>query len=294
MRWLEVSLTVPSKHAEPIAEVLARFATNGIAIEMASTQPPSAGSVVRVRGWLPEDDSLDVKRETLEESLWHLSQIEPLPTPAYRLIENQEWIGTWRSSYRPIPVGRGWLITPPWTDPSKTDRIPIVIEPGTAFGTGAHPSTRLCLEFIEDQLKVGQSVADLGCGSGILSIAAAQLGAVDVRAFDLDPLAVQAARENVERNGVADVVEVVHGSLDELLNLPPRDLLLANILAPVLLKMIEDGLPRAANPEGVIILSGVLEEQVGELLSACASHGLSLMEVKGEDDWRALALSRNP
>jgi ribosomal protein L11 methyltransferase len=166
-----------------------------------------------------------------------------------------------------------------------------------AFGTGSHPSTRLCLAILEDHLRSDDVVLDLGTGSGILSIAAARLGARRVAALDIDPEAVDAASENIARNGVSDCIEVHLGSMDEIRrllasNLPSPDLFLANLLAPILEELLRDGLASLAKPGARLVLSGILEDQSAPLIEYAQAVKLQLVETRQEQDWRALVFEK--
>jgi ribosomal protein L11 methyltransferase len=297
LKWLEVSLTVNGELSEAIAELLARYSSGGVALEATLIEDDTAeghpvGPIV-VRAFLPADGKLQAQRRRLEEGLWHLGQIQPIPEPTYRLLEEEDWAHAWKTHYHPISIGRRLILIPSWCQIPVSDRLPLILDPGMAFGTGMHPTTRLCLAAIEDHLLPGQRVVDLGCGSGILSIAAARLGASHVLALDIDPHAVQVARSNVHRNGLTRNIQIKIGSLPELLATgsetnPPAHLLLANILEPVLEKMINDGLEQAVEAGGHLILSGILDHQVEYLLNACEQSNLELIETRAEDDWRAL------
>ncbi len=175
-------------------------------------------------------------------------------------------------------------------------RLAIVLDPGMAFGTGTHPSTQLCLAALEDYLQIGDEVVDLGCGSGILSIGAVLLGARRVRALDIDPLSIQITRENTARNQVDAQVEAGLGSLEQLLapRAPPADLIVANILAPVLEDMARRGLCRAVRPGGIVILAGILADQAAPLEATGRENGLDLIETRRAGDWRALVLKSRP
>lgn len=301
MSWLEVSLTLAGELAEPVADVLARHAPGGVAIESAG--PPQAaaagGPPVIVRAYLPRDEQLEARRQAIEHGLWHLGRIAPLPPPAYRELQAQDWAETWKERYRPIPIGRRLLILPAWLPEEPGGRVAVRLDPGMAFGTGAHPSTRLTLLALEARLRPGQFVADLGCGSGILSVAAARLGAGRVLALDIDEQAVEAACRNAAANGVADRVTVRSGSLAELLadaqgpgGAPA--LLLANILAPTLIELLEQGLERALAPGGLAVLAGILEDQSEGVERAARARGLRPLETLAEADWRALVLEAPP
>jgi ribosomal protein L11 methyltransferase len=298
LNWLEIRLTVDGELAEAVADLLARYAPGGVAI-MALREGDQAAlpeTPVAVCAYLPADETLEARRAAIEQGLWHLGMIQPLPAPAFRPIDEQDWAEAWKAHYHPIPIGRRLLILPAWLPSPDDRRLPIVLDPGMAFGTGTHPSTQLSLAAIEDYLQPGDEMIDLGCGSGILSIAAARLGARHIRALDIDPLAVGIARENAERNGVAAQIAVSAGSLDDLLEAgaPTADLLAANILAPVLETMVRQGLSRAVRPGGALILAGILAEQAEALVKTCRRRGLDLIEQRASGEWRALVLKSKP
>ena len=298
MSWLEVCLTVDGEWAEAVADLLARHATGGVAIESARQGDEAAlpDTPVIVRAYLPVDEMLESRRTSVEHGLWHLGMIHRLPAPTYRSVAEEDWAEAWKEHYHPIRIGRRLLILPAWLPAPADDRLPIVLDPGMAFGTGTHPSTQLCLAALEDHLRPGDEVIDLGCGSGILSIGAARLGARRVRALDIDPLAVRIARENVERNGLTAQIDVRAGSLPDLLQAdsPAADLMVANILAPVLDEMARQGMARAVRPGGVLILAGVLAEQAEGLEATCIGHGLERLEQRQAGEWRALVLKSKP
>jgi ribosomal protein L11 methyltransferase len=248
MSWLEVSLTVNGELAEAVADVLARFAPNGVVTEQGvgflddEDLGTPAGPVV-VRAYLPADEHLEETRQKLEESLFYLGMIQPLPPPVYTSVADQNWMEAWKSRYRPIPIGRRLMIVPAWLDAPDPSRIPIKIDPGMAFGTGTHPTTQLCLELLElaSADHPPSSVIDLGCGSGILSIAALKLGAETALGVDIDAESIKASRENAEANGVAERLILGLGSVDEVragkFPFSKSPLVLANILAPVLVRL---------------------------------------------------------
>ena len=276
--------------AEPAAELLGRIAPNGAAVEMLDEG-------VRVRAWLPDDDELAARKQRLEEGLWHLGQIQPFPEPVYKLIEEEPWEITWNEHYQPLEIGEQLQIVPSWMEPEDDVRIPIILEPGMAFGTGAHTTTRQCLEALELLVEDGISVADLGCGSGILAIAAARLGAGEVVALDIDAQAVALAQENVLRNGVGDRVQVLEGSLAELRSVAEGhdfELIVANIRASVLEDFIQDGIARELTAGGRIVMSGILDEQLDSILEKAMSGSLQIEQVMQAGDWRSVVFSKRP
>ncbi|MCL4560952.1 MAG: 50S ribosomal protein L11 methyltransferase [Chloroflexi bacterium] len=300
--WLEVSLVVDGELAEAIADVLGRFVSNGVVIESGASfdeteEHATPQGPVRVYGYLPVNDRLDENRRRLEETLWHLGQIQPLPPAVFTPIIDEDWIAAWKQHYHPIPVGKRLLIVPAWVDLDPGKRLPIRIDPSMAFGTGTHPSTQLSLELLESYVPHGQPVIDVGCGSGILSIAALKLGASHALAVDIDPQAVRSTLENASGNTVIDRIETGQGSVDEILRggytIKNAPLVLANILAPVIVRLFEEGLGELVARSGVLILSGILAEQSGEVAKAALEFGFEINDRRQMGDWVALAVVRH-
>ena len=267
--------------AEPAVELLGRLAPDGVAVEMLDEN-------VRVRAWLPDDDALLDRRRQLDEGLWHLSQIQPFPVPEFRLVEEEHWEVSWKEHYQPLEIGERLQILPSWMKQASGTRIPILLEPGMAFGTGAHTTTRHCLEALELLVAKGDSVADLGCGSGILAIAAARLGAGEVVALDTDAQAVQLARENVLRNEVEGRVRVVHGSMDELKGASSKQLIVANIQASVLEDFIQTGISHLLTSGGRVVMSGMLEDQLDSLVEKGNMDDLKVERIMETGEWRSV------
>lgn len=289
-------MTVSGELSEPVADLLARHAPGGVVLESeaASAGSPNSARAFVVRAYLPADERLEARRRAVEEGLWHLGQIMSLPSPAYRSVADEDWSETWKERYHPIPIGRRLLIMPAWLAVPTGDRLPILLDPGMAFGTGTHPTTQLCLGALEDCLHPGDTVVDLGAGSGILSIAAAKLGAARVLAIDIDTDAVSAAGDNIRRNDVQSTIEILQGSLPMATEAFPggADLLMANILADTLEEMAADGLERVIRGRGIAILSGILADQAQSVIEACEAHGLRWKRTLSQEDWRALILER--
>ncbi|MBI4762080.1 MAG: 50S ribosomal protein L11 methyltransferase [Chloroflexota bacterium] len=309
MNWLEVSLTVDGELAEAVADVLARFAPNGVMTEQGVTynDAEDAGTPVgpvTVRAYLEVNDQLEETRQKLEEALFYLGMIRPLPAPAYRQIADQNWMEAWKGHYKPIPIGRRLLILPAWMESPDPSRIAIKIDPGMAFGTGTHPTTQLCLELMEgsiETLKVSETfrvfdAIDVGCGSGILSIAALKLGARKVLGVDIDEESVKNSRENAETNGIGDELVLGVGSVQEILDgkfaFKSAPLVVANILAPVIVRLFDAGLAELVEPGGALILSGILQEQEKSVIEAGQAKGLKMTEHRQIGDWVALTMSR--
>jgi ribosomal protein L11 methyltransferase len=309
--WLEISLTVSGELAESVADVLARFAPSGVATErgVSFAGPQDEGTpleAVTVRAYLPADERLEATRRKVEEALFYLGMIQPLSAPAFTPITDQNWMEAWKEHYQPIPIGKRLIIVPAWLDSPDPARIPIKIDPGMAFGTGTHPTTQLCLELIEAFMEERGhssfifhplSLIDIGCGSGILSIAALRLGAGFALGVDIDEAAIKASRQNAQANGISEEQFALGaGSVTEVLagrfGICAAPLVLANILAPVIVRLFDDGLAGLLAPGGALILSGILDEQAEEVLSAARTRGLKLTEKRQMQDWVALAFER--
>lgn len=297
-RWLEASLTVNGELAEAVADLLSRYVEGGVVVESevkyndAEDEGTPVGPV-RVYGYLPVNEKLEENRRQLEESLWHLSQIQQLPDLHYQPIEDQDWMSSWKEHYHPIAIGQKMMILPAWIESPDPSRIAVKIDPSMAFGTGTHPTTQLCMEFVEQETRPGMQVIDVGCGSGILSIAAIRMGASHALAVDIDPLSVRATRENGERNGVLEEIETGQGSVAEILagqfSLRSAPLVLANILAPVILRLFDAGLADLVAEDGTLVLSGILEPQADEVIAKAQAGGFSLVEKKQMLDWVAMS-----
>ena len=299
--WLQISLTVDGELAEAVAEVMARYAPNGVVIEQAGIDKfpdeiQTASGPLRVFCYLPADETLEETRQKLIEALWHLGQIQPLPEPEFKTIQETNWMEAWKEHYRPIPLGRRLLILPAWLKNPQPERLPVRIQPGMAFGTGAHPTTQLSLELLEEHLQPGQDVIDVGCGSGILSIAALRLGAARVLGVDVDEEATAWARENAALNEVERKIEFGLGSVAAVkagrFGLTKAPLVVANILTHILIQLLDDGLGELLTPDGVLILSGILAEKEDEMLAALDHHGLEVIELRQREDWLGLVSRR--
>jgi ribosomal protein L11 methyltransferase len=299
--WMEVTLECSGELAEAVAEVFARYCPEGVVLDNVTTYDAEKHEhiptgMMRVVAYLPQDDELESKKRSLEEALWYMGRIVPLPAPEFISIEDQDWMTVWKQNYQPLRVGKNWLILPAWLElPEGDTRRVVRIDPAMAFGTGTHPSTQLCLLAIEDTIRPGQPVIDLGCGSGILSIAALKAGASQALAVDIDEQAVSATHVNARINAIDEKVEAVQGSLADILtgkySLQQAPLVLANILAPVLIRLFDEGLADLIAPGGKLVLAGILENQAEDVLSAARARGLNLITKYQQEDWVGLVVA---
>jgi len=314
--WLEVSLLVNGELAEAVADVLARFAPNGVVTESTGVKYLDEENIgvtvgpISVRAYLEVNDQIEETRQKLEEALFYLGMIQPLPAPTYKQIADQNWMEAWKQHYKPIPIGKRLMIVPAWMDSPEPDRLAIKIDPGMAFGTGTHPTTQLCLEliekFMEERRKKKEddssfilhpsSVIDVGCGSGILSIAALKLGATTALGVDIDIESVINSRENADQNGIGAEFVIGQGSVAEVkaggFAFASAPLVVANILAPVIIRLFDAGLADLVEPGGALVLSGILAEQAEKVIAAAQAHRLVLSERRQMGDWVALSCQK--
>src|SRR5215210_8095413 len=221
MTWLELSVDVETEAVESVSELLAQYGYNGGVVV---DQPIITGAdgpeysfdtsrPVTVRTYLPLDAHAEETRQRIEQALWHFGQIRAVGALSVRPLEEEDWANVWKQHYTIQRIGMRTVIVPSWLEYApQPDDIVLRLDPGMAFGTGLHPTTQLCVGLLERYVTPDSQVLDLGCGSGILAIAAARLGAT-VLALDTDSIAVTATRENVQRNDVAGLVSVAEGSL---------------------------------------------------------------------------------
>ena len=207
-----------------------------------------------------------------------------------RQVDEESWADSWKQYFKPLPVGEKLLIKPTWEHVEDTGRTILSIDPGMAFGSGTHETTQLCLEQLEQLSLQDARVADIGCGSGILSIAAALFGAADVQAVDIEPMSIRMTEENAEINGVKDIIRAREGSL--LDGVEARvDFVVSNILAEILVRMIPDLDPVLA-PAGTVIFSGIIEEKKDLVAQALTAHGYAVVREKTDGGWVVLMAER--
>jgi ribosomal protein L11 methyltransferase len=296
MNWIEVSLEVDGEAAEAVADVLRRYGHQGVAIEQAGfpievwpDEIPPADRLI-VRAYFPEDDEAEAKKQQLREALYYMGKLYPMPEPVFNVLNDEDWAEAWKKHYHPLRLGRRLYIRPAWSEvpDARPDDIMLVMDPGMAFGTGTHPTTQLCLITLEERLAdwPAVDVLDLGCGSGILGIAALKLGASKVLALDIDELAVTSTLENAALNGVGERITAQQGGL-ETLKASPRhfDLLLCNILAKVIIEMCGQGLGDVLRAGGQAIFSGIIDDQADDVEAALRQMGLEPMQRRVQGDW---------
>jgi len=281
--WLEIAVVVAPDDEEAVSDVL-RAHAGGVAIE-------ASDGVVSLKAYLPRDTRLPARSRALRHALSRVALVRPFEAVRSRTVHEEDWANAWKKYFRPQHVGR-FVIVPRWRRYcAKAGEKMITLDPGMAFGTGQHPTTRMCLLALAERLKPGQRLLDLGTGSGILAIAGALLGA-EVVALDNDPLAVEIARENVVANGVAGVT-VAEGSVGEAwpAAIPRRrfDCVVANISSAAIIELARE-VVGALSDGGIGIGGGIGCERVGECREALEGAGAQIIDVVAEGDWRTILI----
>ncbi len=300
--WLEIAVQVDGVDSELAADVLRQGCAGGVSIEPAlRLDPLGEGYVVDgdapalVKGYIPVGSDSLGRRRSLRLALGFAPLQHPPNWRRVRHLAERSWRDSWKRHFGVQRLGREIVIKPSWIGYAARGReVVIEIDPGLAFGTGQHPTTAMCLRSLEDFLRPGESLLDLGTGSGILAIAAAKLGAGRVVALDVDPQAVKAARQNAVANAVAEIVEVSEGTLAEEVDVPIAfDLIVANI-SSVAIQRLASALARVLAPGGVLVASGFLEDAVEGLSRAFAEAGLSQDRLLADHAWRAIVARPAP
>jgi ribosomal protein L11 methyltransferase len=309
MKWLELAIHTHQESVEAITERLQSIGAKGVSIEDSATvdetTPGEFGEIIALNQSDDPDDGVIVKAYFSEET-----KEQPLVLSIHKLldelqgyglqvghsrvetswVDDEDWANAWKTYYKPTRVSDRLVIVPLWEEYAIGEKdLPIYLDPGMAFGTGTHATTRLTLQLMEKYVKQDQKVIDVGCGSGILSIAAEKLGASEVLALDLDPVAVKNAQENCEQNHT-EKVTVQKGNLLQGIGTTSQ-VVVANILAEILEQMMYD-LPRVLEPGGIFIGSGIISKKQADIVSSLRLVGLSVIEIISEEDWIAVVAQK--
>ena len=314
MDWMEYTILTTTEASDLISQVLIDAGSAGTMIEdrndVAANQRPAGqwdiideeiarrmGEDVKVTGYFEVDARLADRVAFVQSELRRLGQMDlgmdlGKLVPSQHVVAEQDWTECWKAAFRPFRLGRHLLVHPSWEPvrPEPGDRV-IEIDPGMAFGTGTHETTGLCAALVEKYVRPGHRVIDIGTGTGILAIAAAHMGAKDVLATDLDPVAARVARENVKINGFEDVIRVRCGDLLEVVD-ACGDVVIANIIADVITALARPVRDHIV-PGGVFICSGISLERREDVRSALEEAGYDLLDDVAQGEWCAMA-ARKP
>ena len=296
MEWTDITITVPQKYADTAEAIATMVANGGIYIEDYSDLEQQAWEIAHVD--LIEQDLLDQPRDIVKVHMYlapdeNLAEVLPLfrerleasgieYTLSTAGVEQEDWQNAWKKYYHAMDIGKRLAIVPGWED-YQTDRTVITMDPGMAFGTGTHETTSLCLEVLDERVKGGERMLDIGTGSGILAIAALKLGAAEAEGVDIDPMCVRTAGENAERNGVQDRLKVLVGDLSDKAT-GVYNIITANIVAAAILSLAPH-VPALMAPDAVFIASGIIDTRKDEVLEGLRAAGLDPIEVHEKRGW---------
>jgi ribosomal protein L11 methyltransferase len=302
-RWLELSVEADTEAVEAVSEILNRVAPGGVSVEpgfelveegLGARVDPTRPATIRA--YVPARDPADGARAaaTVAEALGHLQAfgLRPIGDVQTREVDEADWAESWKEHFHVLHLGKRLVVKPSWRRHRRTgDEVIIDLDPGMAFGTGLHPTTRICLQAIEERAERGPlgRTLDVGCGSGILSIAAVKLGATRVLGVDIDPIAIEATDANARHNRVGKRIRAREGSLptDE----GPFDTVFANLIAGILVELAPH-LAAELVPGGTLIASGIFVDREPAVRAAFESAGLRVTGRWDESDWVAIEAVR--
>ena len=298
MKWLELSVKTPPEFVEPLTRIFYRYGHGGVAVEedggfnLDEGESPPADRWVTVKAYLPLNSTTGERRNRIDLGVRLVAHVSPISSLHETVLEEEEWQNSWKEHFQVLHIGQSIVICPTWIDyePAESEAL-ISLDPGMAFGTGHHPTTRACLELLEDLGQDGMDVLDVGCGSGILSIAAAKLGARSVFALEIDSESLRVVKQNIRDNGTGQNIRVAEGSLPHAdVQADSFDIAVANISSKVV-SDISGELVRAVRPGGKIIASGMLVDNKEAVEQALTSAGGSLEKTVVDGDWVTIVAS---
>ena len=304
--WIEVRVITKSEALEPVSGIFYGLDCKGVAIEdpndiLEREQGPLTwdfadinvlehkGAVAVVKAYFAEEDDIENILKYVNEKIEELKSIGldlgEAKVESEKMYE-EDWANNWKKYYKPTKVGDRIVVRPIWEEyKEENDELVLVLDPGMAFGTGTHETTRMCIQSLENYVKEDSVVFDVGCGSGILAIAAAKLGAKKAVGVDLDPVAVESAKENVGYNNL-DNIEVLYGNLVEVID-GKADIVVANIIAEVICILTED-VKRVLKDDGYFITSGIIHDRVDMVTKKLEETGFEVVEINKDGEWNCI------
>ena len=304
--WIEVRVITKSEALEPVSGIFYSLDCKGVAIEdpndiLGREQGPLTwdfadinvlvhkGRVAVVKGYFAEEDNIEDVLSYVNERLTELKEMGIDLGEAkveYEKMHEEDWANTWKQYYKPSKVGEKIVVKPIWEEyEAKDGELVVDLDPGMAFGTGTHETTRMCIQALERYVKEESTVFDVGCGSGILAIAAAKLGAKLAIGVDLDPVAVESSIENVGYNNLNNI-EILHGNLVEVID-SKAEIVVANILAEIIC-ILTDDIKRVLKDNGIFITSGIIHDRVDMVCDKLEASGFEVIEKNRDGEWNCI------
>ncbi|NLN97121.1 MAG: 50S ribosomal protein L11 methyltransferase [Eubacteriaceae bacterium] len=312
MNWTEVQVTTTAEAEDAVVNIFYDAGAQGVAVESSNNllvikDDPTVNAVDEsilnmdpeisvVRGYFSEEWGVDACIDKLLDGLRYLPETglhHGECEMSIREMADEDWVNSWKEFFKPTRIGKRIVIKPSWEHfEKKPQDIVIEMDPGMAFGSGTHETTQLCVRALEQHLKEGDHVIDIGCGSGILSIVAKELGAKKVIAIDLDPVAVDVAKTNFAHNQMEGVISLRQGDLTEVLGPEDQaDIVVANIMADTIITLSET-VSDFLKPGGLFISSGIINESIGKVLIALEEKGYELISLESIGEWNVIVAGR--
>ncbi|MBS4199723.1 50S ribosomal protein L11 methyltransferase [Bacillus sp. FJAT-49732] len=311
MKWSEISIHTTNEAIEPISNILHEAGASGVVIEDPSELTkeredwfgeiydlnpedyPEVGVIIKA--YLPVNSFISETVDSIKQEITDLVKYNidiGMNQVTTTEVKEEDWASAWKKYYHPVKISETFTIVPTWEDYQRvnSDELIIELDPGMAFGTGTHPTTVMCIQALEKTVQKGQNVIDVGTGSGVLSIASALLGAKHVLALDLDEVAIEAAKQNIEINHVSELIEVRQGNLLEGIE-SKTDIIVANILADVIIRFTDDA-ASIVKQGGYFITSGIIQPKKIEVKEAIMAAGFEIVETLMMEDWVAFIAKR--
>ena len=312
MKWAEVSIQTTQEATDVVAEFYHDIGAQGVVIEdpellndcmdsgmwdFSGIERDEQTDAVTVKAYLPADEDLEEKLRCFEQRIKEFRAVEGDGMEkgscliSWKLVQDEDWADNWKKYFHPEKVGSRIVIKPTWEDyTAGPEDIVVELDPGSAFGTGTHPTTAMCIRALEKLVRSGMRVFDVGTGSGVLAITAAKLGAGGVVAMDYDKMSVGVAKENIEQNGVAQLIAT--GVSDKLQSFAGKaDLIVANIIADIVIDLLAEADEHLAEG-GRLLASGIISERLADVTEACKAYHLTVDKVIEEKGWAAMLISR--
>ena len=307
MKWIEVKIKTTTEAIETVSGILYDVGVGGVVIEDPSDLIFSEGDAgdwdyvdeallqnvlegAIVKGYLPESVDLIDKIEWIRQSVEMIPQYnldKGLGEVTTTEVYEEDWAHTWKKYYKPKKIGDRIVVKPTWESYiSQEEEIIVELDPGMAFGTGTHETTMMCVQNLEKYVTPNSLVFDIGCGSGILSITAAKLGAKKVVGIDLDEVAVKVSKKNVEDNHVTGQVDIKRGNLLDTLH-ERADIVVANIIADVII-ILADDIKKFLKKDSIFIASGIILDKIDEVTAALKKNGLQVLQIETMGEWTAI------
>ena len=289
MNWKEVNVEVDKESFEAVANIMNELGSNGLVFDESENR-------VKLTAYYNDDENFPLLLETLKKRIHELTDYALNAGETVIIVQerkDEDWTTNWHKFFKPLEIGEKFIIAPSWENPEEKERKIIRIDPGMAFGIGSHETTRLCIEQMEKHIGgnlQGKRMLDIGTGTGILAIAAAHLGIEDIVAVDIDPVAVEAARENIRINQVGDKVEVLQGDMTENVR-GSFSIITANLIHNLVIKLLPS-LPPFLEEDAITILSGIIMKKRDLVLSKIYELGFELIDEQVLNDWVAFVVKR--